>query len=400
MARMSFSQSLRCIASLLFLLGILTISLLLSINILGYSVRLRGIAIRPFSISLYGLSYSHTTTLSISSSHLYVALHLPRSFKVTFMTATLYDYEYADPLHHVSLSKLHLEFSFLPAVPDTFIAAVLDDFRVRVFDSEHTPPWMKALREDLVSTVINGKHTRADHLKTKITFSSGSVQKKTVTIADDKLVQEVDHEDDAPGSCADKDPECPPHVDDDEAILTLTASDWHIGGLRNRLYQFGTVDAQLRHSWEPQSHRGSFVLIATDSCWLLAPGPPAASESNSRADVPAQVETTWPIYCLRILTWPLQVLRRLVVSPIPTVIRTIRVPSSVLNFHIPRLDVTFDRFRLRDAELVHQSAEFLARQYVRLETKEDMDVGGFVQDMFWAGIVAGVNKGRKTRGGD
>lgn len=55
--------------------------------------------------------------------------------------------------------------------------------------------------------------------------------------------------------------------------------------------------------------------------------------------------------------------------------------------HVPRLDVTFDRFRLRDADLVRQGAIFLRREYVTFQDQQGMDISGFLQDMFWEGVL-------------
>ncbi|KAF5384764.1 hypothetical protein D9615_001054 [Tricholomella constricta] len=349
------------------------------VSLFGHVVGVRGVRIHPWdcSISLYDVSYSYTSVLSISSPHLHISLHLPTPSNPTFMTATLYDYDYTDTAHRVSLSKLHLTFALFPVVPDTLIAAVLDDFRVRVFTSENTPPWLQTLRGNLIRTVLNGEHIRLDDFNTKFILSTTGIRGSTLTIPNDGDTNTEDlangHHD-LPGSY--KSGESCPDVDDEEAVVSLNASEWHIKNFQDRLYSFGSVDAQLRRAWDPQADRGSFVLIAKNSCWVLAPNPPPTEPTVSRS-----------ILCT-LCAKPLHLLQALL-SPLPLALKTIHDPASAITLHVPRLDVTFDRFRLQDAELVRQGAEFVRRRYVLLQEKEEMDVGDFLQDMLMQGILGG-----------
>lgn len=281
---MSFSDTLNWLQHIAALICVLILSPFFSIKLCDHSFKFRAIHFHRLSLSLYGLEYSYGKTHSIAVPHLVVVLHLPSLFDFTCLTATLHNYTYIDPNHHITISTLQLSFSPFPAAPNTCISATLDDFRVRVAHSNTTPPWMQRLRANLITTVLNGMTIRADKFKTEIIFNTTNVQGPIVTVANDDEDQDLDAKQlhSQPGSYESGSglPE-----DDREAIVTLTASHWHIKNFRNRLYKFGSLDAQLRRSWDPEADRGSFVLVAKNSSWVLDSEPHLPPPSKVKNDL-------------------------------------------------------------------------------------------------------------------
>ncbi|KNZ76306.1 hypothetical protein J132_10585 [Termitomyces sp. J132] len=319
-------------ALLRILLWIATLSLLCIVSILvllisGHRLRVSNFKFRlPLSISLYGLSYFYSDTVSLSSSHLKISLKLPKIPHMTFITTIIYDYDYIDPQHHVAVTKIYVEARLLPVAPETFINVVLHDFKVRIIQSQNTPSWLQIMRQNLIRTVLNGEYLRLDDFKTQIT-------------------------------------------------LCTRASEWHIKGAQQRLYHFGSVDAQFRYSWDSTCDKEVFALVAQNSSWVLAPHP---FDISTREDCAQQTPSCFSNKLLFVL-------KAFLAFPL-AFFKTIYDPPSALTLHSSRLDVTFDQFRLRDAELVRQSWEYLWRQYELLKDRKGMNMEGFVQDMLMAGI--------------
>lgn len=273
----------------LFLLCIIFLSVLISLCVSGHRLCVRSAKFRlSLSLSLYGLSYS-TNTVSISASHLQVCLRLPRIPNMTFLTATIYEYDYFDPRHHVSMSKIHVQVHLLPVAPETFISVILHDLRAHIPRSQMTPTWLQIMRQNLIRTVLNGKYLRLDDFKTQVILRTRSTRRD---------VNDAELDDAAYGkSCQLDSSEPSPVMEDmsstnsDESVATLNASGWHMQGAQQRLYYFGSVNAQLRRSWDPKYDNETFVLVALDCSWVLAPHP---SFEN-----PARKKPSWLVYLLQ-----------------------------------------------------------------------------------------------------
>ncbi|KAG5720367.1 hypothetical protein E4T56_gene21017 [Termitomyces sp. T112] len=353
-------------ALLRILLWIATLSLLCIVSILvllisGHRLRVSNFKFRlPLSISLYGLSYFYSDTVSLSSSHLKISLKLPKIPHMTFITTIIYDYDYIDPQHHVAVTKIYVEARLLPVAPETFINVVLHDFKVRIIQSQNTPSWLQIMRQNLIRTVLNGEYLRLDDFKTQITLCTrGTVPntpaRESVNLVDGKA-REIS-------------------TNSDQSVATLKASEWHIKGAQQRLYHFGSVDAQFRYSWDSTCDKEVFALVAQNSSWVLAPHP---FDISTREDCAQQTPSCFSNKLLFVL-------KAFLAFPL-AFFKTIYDPPSALTLHSSRLDVTFDQFRLRDAELVRQSWEYLWRQYELLKDRKGMNMEGFVQDMLMAGI--------------
>jgi hypothetical protein len=76
--------------------------------------------------------------------------------------------------------------------------------------------------------------------------------------------------------------------------------------------------------------------------------------------------------------------RHLLITPLllPSfIVRTIYDPASAIDLYVPRADVTFDRFRLQDAELVRQGWGWVRREYV------EHGGGDVVKDAIWKAVL-------------
>ncbi|KAG6911260.1 hypothetical protein DXG01_002098 [Tephrocybe rancida] len=378
---------------------------MVSLRIFGHCFRISSVRLHLFSISFYGLSYSHADTRSITCNHVKIGVQLPNMSNLTFLTVAVYDYEFRNLQHHVSLSKLHLDVHLFPIAPETFISIVLDDFRARITTSQNTPPWLQTLRQNLIRTVLNGKHIRLDDIQTKIILCTRGVRGTTRTFPDSEDEDTKELEKSAASPISPEDTAEMQNTTDEESVVTLNASNWHIKGARRRLYRFASIDAQLRRAWDPDVDRGSLVFIAKDSSWVLAPDsvpltPPLKMGSTHdprwlvyfHRHVPFNFITcTMSDSSSRFFDTPLFLLKTVLSVP-SSIIKAIHDPASALTLHIPRIDVTFDRFRLRDAELVRQLCETTYRRYDALKESDDANIRGFVEDMMMSTILGDSRK--------
>ncbi|KAG6857305.1 hypothetical protein H0H87_006498 [Tephrocybe sp. NHM501043] len=336
---------------------------MVSLDLFGHYIRISKLRLRLFSLSLYGLSYSHSGSMTISSRHVKFGLQVPKIPTMNFIIVTVFDYDYCDKQHHVSLSKLHMEVHLFPVTPETFINIVLNDFRAQVMSSKHTPPWLQTLRRNLIRTVLNGEYFRLDDLYTKIIFCTRGMR----------------------GATRDPDPS-----DDIESVFTLKALNWHIKGARRRLYKFASIDGQFRRPWDTRLDRGTLVFIAKGNTWTLSPDLPLTSPKRG-----SPADPVWLIYLYRFFYAALLIFKAFFFLPI-FLIQTIHDPASALTIHIPRLDVTVHHFHLRDAELLRQLLEAACRKYELLRDRDEMDIKGFVQDIITTGVLGVTKKGTAT----
>ncbi|KAG6901025.1 hypothetical protein C0995_002048 [Termitomyces sp. Mi166 len=312
---------------------------------------------------------------------------------MTFFTVTIYDYDYIDAQHHVSTSKIDVEVHLFPVAPETFINILLHDFKSRIKQSQNTPSWLQTMRQNLIRTVLNGEYLRLDDVKTQVILRTRGTRGKDVLVPNkrsgelDRLVVDEKHQ--LKGS----EVTFTTGEDGDESVATLNASEWHMKGAQQRLYHFGSINAQLRRSWDPKCDKATFAFVAQDSSWVLAPHPYVVSTTEK----PAQHKPLWLIYLLCFFNKPLFFVLKAFFSFPLTLIKTIHDPASALTIHSSRIDVTFDQFRLRDAELVSQSWEYVRRQYELLKEKKGMDIKGFVQDMLMMGVLGHRGKSDKCQ---
>ncbi|TFK60641.1 hypothetical protein BDN72DRAFT_850355 [Pluteus cervinus] len=352
-----------------------------------HSFRIHSIHLFPFSLG--GLSYT-CPEFSVSTARVSLLLNFlpglkksPEDDETGLVTFIAEDYEYKDNKCHVSilLVRSNIFLSLFPSwnffkvdifhwttststppksgtaatdkpSPLLNIKVLLEEFRVRVYSTKDpgTPPWIEMLRNNLLETILEGDHLRWEGWKLDCgvrTWTRGG--KKPIRIGELQNDDEVDSASSAPassGSSRNEEGESDngdkgPRKQDDVRI-TGYAKQWHIFNKGNqRMYTFGRLDAQLRRGW--MDDVGTYVMVAKESRWTKAPRLLDHEEASLR------------------LSWVQRLGRS--ISTFRHAVREIwDHPDSVLDLYIPRLDVTFDEFRLRDADLVPRLEGFVKRR--------------------------------------
>ncbi|OSD01145.1 hypothetical protein PYCCODRAFT_1504552 [Trametes coccinea BRFM310] len=329
-----------------------------------------------YEATLYDKSYSFTFT----SSSLSWCFYLPRADNPRWLTVTLFDTIYTSSTGDISTTKLETVLWFFPVyfrfTAGPWADVTIDGLRIRVQKSTATPYWVQRLRENLVGTFLTGEFLRADVFRTSVRFAGLSEHEedkpKGYTKPGSKLAPKEpigtesefefesgyeQEDDDEPCGC------CSPAVrrvsngyttyahqeeadalaradeyktrplrpyDDDELRFSVLARRVHINNTEGRVYTFGAIDAQMRRNWVDD--RGSFAMVAEECRW---------------------VKVHFPFERVAPRAWYTQLLSSLLHFPID-LIRTFNYPVSSLNLYVTRTDVTFESFRLRDAELFRQ----------------------------------------------
>ncbi|KII94315.1 hypothetical protein PLICRDRAFT_153850 [Plicaturopsis crispa FD-325 SS-3] len=324
---------------------VLAASALLSARLFGHAVSVGCICL----FSVHNIKYSHNTTLTISCSCARFAFHIPRPSNPRWGSFTAYDYDYSDTVCRVSVAKLHADLWIFPKAfkhtAGPWTSVELHDFRLLVISSKTFPGWVAGLRRNLVNTILSGEYLRLDDFKTSVVLGPDA------TSGADRYDQPVEKP-------VIEDERTEP--DDDEARVSASARHFHVRNWQGRNYMFGAIDAQLRRSWVDD--RGSFVMIAENSVWAKVQSP------EERQITPLY---SWRQIPMSILYFPSD-LAKLYFDPL-----------SFVDLHIPRADITFDDFRMRDAELVRQCGEMVARKF----NEGGKELTGFLWDVFLSALL-------------
>ncbi|KAI9069696.1 hypothetical protein FKP32DRAFT_1671173 [Trametes sanguinea] len=372
-----------------------------------------------YEATLYAKSYSFTFT----SSSLSWRFHLPRTDNPRWLTVTLFDTVYTSSTGDISTTKVETVLWFFPVffrfTAGPWADVTIDGLRIRVQKSTATPYWVQRLRENLVGTFLTGEFLRADVFRTSVRFAGlsehGEDKPKGYTKPDAKLTPEEpdvfrtsvrfaglsEHGEDNPkgytkpdakltpkepsGTIPESEPEdaqedddepcgcCSPAVhsasngyttyahqeeadalahadeyktqplrahDDDELRFSVLARRVHVNNTEGRVYTFGAVDAQMRRNWVDD--RGSFAMVAEECRW---------------------VKVHFPFERVAPRAWYTQLVSSVFHFPID-LIRTFNYPVSSLNLYVTRTDVTFESFRLRDAELFRQGIQLVREKAI------------------------------------
>ncbi|KAI0328463.1 hypothetical protein GY45DRAFT_1326336 [Cubamyces sp. BRFM 1775] len=315
--------------------------------------------------ALYNKSYAFTYT----ASSITWRLHLPRRDDPRWLTVTVNDVLYISSTGDISTSKLETILWFFPVLfrftSGPWANVTIDGLRIRVHKSTATPYWIQRLRENLVGTFLTGEFLRADVFRTAIRFAGFSEheENKPAAYTDPKAKlspeEPIASDEDEPCGCcspasrtnsksngyttythqeeadalahADENKTGPLRaIDDDELRFSVIARGVHINNMEGRMYTFGRIDSQMRRNWAKD--RGSFAMVAEECRW---------------------VHVHFPFERVAPRAWLTQLVSSLWHFPIDLV-RTFNNPASSVNLYVTRVDVTFDSFRLRDAELVRQ----------------------------------------------
>ncbi|KAH9854476.1 hypothetical protein C2E23DRAFT_74192 [Lenzites betulinus] len=315
--------------------------------------------------TLYSKSYSFTYTMSSITWQ----LHLPRPTDPRWLTITANDIFYTSTSSDISTAKLETVLWFFPMLfrftAGPWANVSIDGLRIRVQKSTATPYWVQQMRANLVSTFLTGEFLRADVFRTTVRFAGltehANDKPAAYTTARPDAAEEKEgeqcgccspnntsksngyrtyaHQEEADAFAhADANTTGPLRVgDEDELRFNLLARRVHISNTEGRMYTFGRIDSQLRRNWA--ADRGSFAMIAEECRW---------------------VRVHFPFERVAPRAWYTQVLSSIFHFPLD-LLRTAKDPSSSMNLYVTRADVTFESFRLRDAELLRKSVA-LARE--------------------------------------
>ncbi|KAI0640305.1 hypothetical protein C8Q77DRAFT_1214550 [Trametes polyzona] len=327
--------------------------------------------------TLYNKSYSFTYTASSVSWR----LHVPRADNPRWLTVTANNIFYTSSTGDISTTRLETLLWFFPVLfrftSGPWANITIDGLRIRVHKSTATPYWIQRMRENLVSTFLTGEFLRADVFRTTVRFSGlseheeekpkGYTDRKAQLAPSEPCPAEEDSDsDDECGCCSpgsrDKSNGIATYThqeeadafadadtyktgplrpgDEDEVRFSAIARRVHINNTQGRIYTFGSIDSQMRRNWA--ADRGSFAMVAEECRW---------------------VRVHFPFERVAARSWYAQLLASILHFPIDLV-RTFNDPTSSMNVYVTRVDVTFDSFRLRDAELVRQGVALMREKAI------------------------------------
>jgi len=184
----------------------------------------------------------------------------------------------------------------------------MEDFKVRVHNSMHTPPWVEWLRETLVSTMLNGDHLRVVNFRTSVRFHS-------VQTVDDLAKRDAD----------------------EELTLSCFLENHQVRNADGWMYSARSLTAIL---WSDDAlQEGSLSLMSERAKWLYVPQP----DDPKRRTFGARLRS--------VLCWP------------ETFLHVIRHPESLVDLHLLSAQINFDQFRIQDADLVVQMGNMVRNKW-------------------------------------
>ncbi|KAI0347875.1 hypothetical protein BDW22DRAFT_1349952 [Trametopsis cervina] len=330
--------------------------------ILGRAVYLHRISIGRVSFSgIYDIKYKGSisggsTRFDFACSRVSFQFHFPRSPSPKWLTFDAEGVLYKSNTCDIFIGSIHATCWFFPRfnrqTAGPWVDTEIQDYRIRVMSSDEIPTYVQRLRANVVDAILTGEILRADDFATTVRFAGLSESggehsadvKETMPdggVYNDKLDDRSAAVQDGLGSSNggvtsisshSKRHEAIPYLpqDQDELRVSALARGLHINNRQGRYYTFQTLDTQLRRNWV--ANRGTFVLIATECRWTRVP---------------------WPYEMVARSYWPVQLLSAIAHFPWD-LMQCYSLPMSMANVYVHRLDVTFDNFRVRDAELVIQ----------------------------------------------
>lgn len=341
------------------------ISLILGCPIRNRCLRIQGISLSRFAlydISYVGSVHGEEPSIFFTCSALSVSLHLPRTPNRRWFTLTLTDILYKSSSWDASSSRLTSTLWFFPILfrqsAGPWVHAQVDDFRIRVASSTAMPYAVQRLRETLVRAILRGKILRADDFKTNVAFVGITEHKDEALCTKDEDSDQTDEDTEESEPCkigCDANPPTFASDEQDSIRISVGVDQLLVDNAEGRVLACGGVDAQLRRAWT--GHRGSLVMIAREARWIRVPMP-------------------WEMECKQ--SWWSQLASSIAHFPYGLAY-FISHPFAAVDVYIPRADVSYDLFRIRDAELVAQSIELV---------REKMVTSDFYWPDFFADMVA------------
>ncbi|KAF9056065.1 hypothetical protein BJ165DRAFT_1522016 [Panaeolus papilionaceus] len=321
--------------------------------------------------------------IEITSKHrrasireVFLQLHYPRYNAPYFLTLSVNNLESREPYADSSMRGLTIRLLLCPVqlgfTAGPWVECHFDRFRVRVLGSQNTPIWLGKMRDDIVHTILTGDTIRLNSLKTK-TYISKSTSERSVDEQEDTIYVEkqepvtADLDQHLTDTAEVKSHQQSPggnKVEQDDVRVCGTASQWHIFNPKNvRVYSFDCVEADLRRSWSDD--RGSMVMINKMCRWTK---------------VAWAHETLWATGCSKtgpsLTLWGFLsgLMSLLYLFPIAIIDAT-----EMVNIYITRMDITFDDFHIKDAQMLKEGLAKLKQEYVTINQKHP----GLLDDVAW-----------------
>jgi len=308
------------------------------------------------SVSLSGIhSVRYSGTLSrgssgspfhFSCSRISIAPHLPTTASPYWLIVTADNIFYSSDRCDASINKLSTICWFFPRLfrqtAGPMVNTELDNFRIRVRRSTEIPSYVQTLRANLVGALLNGEILRVDDFVTTLRFGGLTERPSDTNGSADPLQDDSPCDQGGSGSeLSLSESTTNPSGSQDEIRVSASAHGLHLNNREGRYYSFETIDTQLRRNWT--ADRGTFVMVASECRWVKVPW---AYERVAGSSVLLQLLSSlaqFPYDLYQILLHPM----------------------STVNLYVPRADITFDHFRVRDAELLIQSVSLIRENMVK-----------------------------------
>ncbi|KAI0694422.1 hypothetical protein BC835DRAFT_1221759, partial [Cytidiella melzeri] len=279
------------------------------------------------SFGIHGVHYvgvlNDDVHFDFACARISLKFHFPTTPNPRWLTIEVDDVLYKSGTCDILLASLLVTCWFFPRLfrqtAGPWANVEIHDFRIRIMSSDAIPSYIQMLRANLVEAVLAGEIPRVDDCSTSVRFT-GLSEKDEGARTKAFLSKEQD-----------------------EMRINVSVEGLHVNNRQGRFYSFASIDAQLRRNWS--ANRGSFVMIATEGRWVKIP---------------------WEYEMVAPTSWPLQVFTGIAHFPYD-IFRCFKHPMVMVNLYVPRVDVTFDNFRLRDAELVLQCTSLLRQSMIKAD---------------------------------
>ncbi|KAL4250267.1 hypothetical protein ABKN59_003135 [Abortiporus biennis] len=343
-------------------------------------------------IKYQGILHNRTYPFTFTSKSIYLKFHFPTPSLPRWITFTSKSIFYQSSTSDISCSNLSVTCWIFPKLfrhtAGPWTNCEIDGLCIRIKKSKETPYFIRKLRENLVGAIVKGDIYRVDDFGTKIQFCGmNEDEDETVSTGNDSAHHgecSMDYpttndsgevKDDCIGTTEgtfsiapnnSPSPNIQPDLQstpsslkrsqDDEMRISAFARGIQLYNKEGRIYSFGSVDAQLRRNWVEE--RGTFVMIAKECRWI---------------------SVHWPHERVKTISFFSQLLTSIVHFPYD-LIHSLYYPMSTVNLYVPRLDIHFDEFRLRDAELTVQALSLIREQmYIKDIQWQDVFVDAISQ---------------------
>ncbi|KAF6754219.1 hypothetical protein DFP72DRAFT_1009846 [Ephemerocybe angulata] len=363
----------------------------------GYSVTIGRISFFPFTI--HDICYKYCSPKRFTTGlvrRTIIRFHIPTPSypRITSIEVEGCSFVQGDA-HAASVDHVVISVWFLPVffrhTAGPIMTVKIEGFVADTINSKGEPWWVRDMRRNVTETLLQGETIRLHDLKTRIWLYKPitppeDAHRLDIEGADfDTTVDEDEDEDDegevrvGHDELDDTAIKAREVADESEARIRVHGEHWLIRNPNNdRTYTFGEVNVELRRPWgaapydaDPnlptvekklEAPPGALVVSAKSSMWTKLPRP-YTDERYLKASTPMQLFLSliyFPHYVVRLVTDPL----------------------SVVDLDVSDAELTFREFRLRDAELLRQSAKAAKQEYQAISPASRQVISDFTWEIF------------------